>query len=134
MEKKKLKMYLPADASIIQRIGSHEVVVEFDEDALKRGDLNGFISDLFDQFLVVEPRDSKYFVPKMVRVLEEKFGIKIKICGNCKSYSRENQSCAYLTVPDCFVNFGDMCRSKSGAKWEPKEEIVLARSGHRRMI
>ena len=55
----------------------------------------------------------------MIQILEEKFGLKIRICGNCKSYSKENQGCAFLTMPDHFVNFGDTCKGKDGSAWAP---------------
>ncbi len=92
VEKKKLRLVLPGGTSIIQHLygpdifgaQSIQTVIEFDEDVLERRHLNSFINDLFDQFLSLEASESKYFMPKMIQILEEKFAIRRKTCANCE--------------------------------------------------
>ncbi len=62
----------------------------------------------------------------LIQILEEKFGLKIKICGNCENYKRfpDNPFCGHcslVTIHSVYYNWSCSNITGLGQQWIPKE-------------
>ena len=73
---------------------------------------------------LVETADaSRDLLPDLIQVLEEKFGLKVKVCGNCKFYNRfyEKDNEFVLTLRDGLIRYGECVSSRNPSNTDPKD-------------
>ncbi len=60
----------------------------------------------------------------IIQIIEEKFGLTIKICGNCKNFAKNGPNVYDFTIcglQNLVTNFGSICKYKESSRWTPKE-------------